>query len=140
MVDVIVANEYIIYLISLLVFLISLLICSRHFKKYGFLQGIFSTFCVPMIIHGLAKLFAYMFKTNSDLVLIFNNSVLCFDSLKAIFITLIEKIGIEWLTKDLWFYIIWGALFILTYGYSITWYKKHRKNKENNKKQEENKK
>ncbi len=138
MLETILANDFIAYLIALGVFLITLLICSRHFKKYGLLQGIFSAFCIPMLVHGLGVLLAYIFKSNNDMVLLFENCVLSLEGLKSVFVKLFEQIGIKWFYETAGFYLPFGVIFVLTYGYSITWRKKHKKNKDNNEKQEEN--
>ena len=138
MLDTILANDFIVYLIALGVFLITLLMCAKHFKKYGFLQGIFSTFCIPMLVHGLGQLLAYIFKSNNDMVLLFQNSVLSLEGLKSVFVLLFEKTGIDWFTKGIGLYLPFGVIFILTYGYSITWRKKHKQPKETNNQTEEN--
>ena len=138
MLETILANDFVIYLIALGVFLITVLMCAKHFKKYGFLQGIFSTFCIPMLIHGLGVLLAYIFKSDNDMVLLFENSVSSLEGLKGVFIKIFEQIGIKWFYETGGFYLPFGVLFILTYGYSITWRKNHKKNKDNNEKQEEN--
>ena len=124
MLETIITNDFFAYLISLGVFLITILMCARHFKKYGVLQGIFSTFCIPMIIHGLGVLCAYIFKSNNDMVLLFKNSVLSLEGIKDVFASLFGGIGIEWFTKGIGLYLPFGIIFVLTYGYSITLSKK----------------
>jgi hypothetical protein len=91
-----------------------------------------------MLVHGLGVLLAYIFKSNNDLVLLFENSVLSLEGLKSVFVKLFEQIGIKWFYETAGFYLPFGVIFVLTYGYSITWRKKHKKNKDNNEKQEEN--
>ena len=129
MLETILANDYLIYLISLGVFLLTVLICCGHYKKYGFLQAVFSILTVPMLVHGLGLLLAYIFKDNTDLVLVINHSIKGLESVKELFVELFKFVGIEWFYKTAGFYLPFGILFVLTYGYSITWYKKRKKNK-----------
>lgn len=138
MLEAILANDFIAYLITLGVFLITVLICAKHFKKYGFLQGIFSTFCIPMLVHGIGMLLAYIFNSNNDMVLLFENSVLSLEGLKMVFIKLFEQIGIKWFYETAGFYLPFGVIYILTYGYSITLYQKRKKKKDNKENQDEN--
>ena len=113
MLDTILANDFVGYFTALLVFLITLLMCSRHFKKYGFLQGIFSTLCIPMLIHGLGQLLAYMFKENTSLVILLERSVLSLDGLKQVYILLLEKTGIEWFTQGIGLYVPFIVIFFM---------------------------
>ena len=129
MLETILANDWMIYLISLGVFLITILICGRHYKKYGFLQAIFSIICVPMLVHGLGLLLGYIFRDNIDMVEFFNACVYGLNSIKELFIELFKIIGIAWFYETAGFYLPFGVLYVLTYGYSITWYKKRKKNK-----------
>ena len=69
----------------------------------------------------------------------FENCILSFGGLKTVFVKLFEQIGWKWLYETGWFYMPFGVVFILTYGYSITWRKKrNNKNTETNDKQQEN--
>ena len=136
MLETILANDWMIYLISLGVFLVTMLICGHHLKKYGFLQAIFSIICVPMLVHGLGMLLAYIFKETPDMAEFFSACVFGLDGIKDLFIELFKIVGIKWFYETGSFYLPFGVLFILTYGYSITWRKKHKKNKN---KEEDNK-
>lgn len=129
MLETILTNDWMIYLISLGVFLVTILICCGHYKKYGFLQAIFSIICVPMLIHGLGVLLAYIFRDNIDLVELFNVCIYGLESVKVLFIELFKILGITWFYETAGFYLPFGILYVLTYGYSITWYKKYKKNK-----------
>ena len=91
-----------------------------------------------MLVHGLGQLLAYIFDSNNDMVLLFQNSVLSLEGLKDVFVLLLSKIGIDWFTHGIGLYLPFGVMFILTYGYSITWRKKHKKVKEDNNQTEEN--
>lgn len=135
MLELVTTNNLAISLIALGVFIITILICIHHYKKYSFLQGIFSLLTVPMLIHGLGLLLAHCFKDNPDMDVFFSQCVLSFDGYKEVFVSLLKQISLDKLADTGWFYLPFGIIFILTYGYSITWRQKHKKNK--NKTQEQ---
>ena len=130
MLETILANDFIIYLIALGVFVITVLMCVHHYKKYSFLQGIFSTICIPMLVHGLGMLVAYCFKGNEELSLFIKECVIGLEGVKSLFVGLCEQMTLVDFANSGWIYLPFGILFVLTYGYSITWRKKHKKNKE----------
>ena len=130
MLETILANEYLIYLIALGVVLITLLICGKHYKKYGFIQAVFSILTVPMLVYGLGLVLIYVFRDNADLIYVIESSLMGLESVRSLFIELFKQLGIAWFYETAGFYLPFGVLFILSYGYSITWRKKHKKNKE----------
>ena len=49
---------------------------------------------------------------------------------------MLEQISLDGFANSGWFYLPFGVIYILSYGYSITWRKKHKKNKEKTVEQE----
>ena len=54
--DLILNNELYKNLIYFGVFLLPFIIAGIHFKRYNFIQGIFSLICLPMITVGVVEL------------------------------------------------------------------------------------
>ena len=63
------------------------------------------------------------------MVELFESCVYGLTSIKELYIELFQIIGIAWFYETAGFYLPFGILYVLTYGYSITWYKKRKKNK-----------
>ena len=119
MLETILANEWMIYLISLGVFLVTVLMCCRHYKKYGFLQAIFSIICIPMLMHGLGLLLGYIFRDNLDMVELFESCVYGLTSIKELYIELFQIIGIAWFYETAGFYLPFGILYVPLYFPSL---------------------
>lgn len=132
MVDKLLSNEIYINLIAIAVTIIPFLICCFHYKKYGFLQAVFSILTVPMIFNGIGDLVCFIFKSNDDIRIIFQGIFVGLDSILKLYQNLFEFTGWQWLYNTGWIYMPAIVIFILTYGYSITFYKKrkHKKEKE----------
>ena len=128
--EAVLANEIAISFISLGVFIFAMIICVHHFKKYNFLQGIISLITIPVLVHGLGVLLGYCFKSNVEMQEFFLKCVGGLDSIKGIYVGIFEHLGLDKFASSGWLYLPFGIIFILSYGYSITWRKKHKKNKE----------
>lgn len=128
----ILSNEIYVLLIALGVFVFTFLICCFHFKKYGFLQAIFSLITVPMIIHGIGAFVIYILGESVDLVELITMSMFGLNSIYLIHKEIYSLTGWNWLFETGWIYMPSIVLFILSYGYSITFYKKRRTKKKSN--------
>lgn len=112
-------------LIGILVMIFPFIICGYHFKKYGFLQGIFSLLTIPMIFLGIRDLLMVIPQTN----IAFNEFFYGLESIYFLYELLFSYTGWTWLYDTGWIYMPFAVLFILSYGYSITFYKKRKHKK-----------
>lgn len=127
MVESILSNKIYIALFSILALLIPFLVCGHHYKKYGILQAIFSIVTVPMLYYGASELACYIFKDNQ----LYANAIEeIFKSLESVYLLhyrMYEFTGWNWLYNSGYIYMPSIILFVLTYGYSITFYRKRKK-------------
>ncbi len=132
MVDKLLSNEIYVILIAIAITIIPFLICCFHYKKYGFIQAIFSILTVPMIFFGIGDLLCFIFKSDSNMLVILSTIFSGLSSIYNLHYVLYEFTGWEWLYSTGWIYMPAIVVFILSYGYSVTIRKKrkHKKDKE----------
>lgn len=129
MMDAILASDLYKTLIAIGVTLLPFLIAGFHMKRYGFLQGIFSLICVPMIVFGFIELIIVICKENHEileLVTVCSVGLLPYFGLQK---ELLSITNMDWLYNTGWIYMPYAVLFVLTYGFSITIRQKKKKSK-----------
>lgn len=124
-------NEFLMFIIMVLVSTFPFMIVGHQYKKYGFLQGFFSLLTVPMMFLGVGELLLLMFKNNADFSSLIMIAISPLNSVYELYYMLFYMTKIEWLYDTGWIYMPAIVIFILTYGYSITFYRKKRKNRGN---------
>lgn len=131
MLDVILNNELYKNLINLGVFLLPFIIAGVHFKRYNFLQGIFSLICLPMITVGVIDLIKFI-KLDQKLI----DYILSFKELFMPYFNIHKNIykltNWEWLYNSSWIFMPSIVLYFLTLGYSITARSKRKKREKSN--------
>lgn len=132
MIEKLLSNEIYVVLLAIVVTIFPFLVCCYHYKKYGILQGIFSIMTVPMIFNGIGDLVCFIFRGAQDVQEVFQGIFFGLDSIAQLYRKLFSFTGWEWLYGTGWIYMPAIVIFVLTYGYSITFHQK-RKNKKNSK-------
>ena len=136
MIEKLLSNEIYVVLIALAVTIFPFLVCCYHYKKYGILQGLFSILTVPMIFNGIGDLVCFIFKESAEVQTVFQGIFFGLDSIAQLYRKLFSFTGWKWLYATGWVYMPAIVLFILTYGYSITYYKKFKRKKKHKVKEE----
>ncbi|MDE6584806.1 MAG: hypothetical protein K2K15_05330 [Anaeroplasmataceae bacterium] len=129
MIEKLLSNEVYVVLLAIVITVFPFLVCSFHYKKYGLLQGIFSIITVPMIFNGIGDLICFIFKEVPDAQTVFQGMFFGLDSIAQLYRKLFSFTGWEWLYNTGWIYMPAIVIFILTYGYSITFYKRRKRKK-----------
>lgn len=129
MIEKLLSNEIYVVLLAIVVLIFPFLICCFHFKKYGFLQGVFSIITVPMLFNGIGDFICFIFKENADAKTVFQGIFFGLDSVAQLYRRLFSFTGWEWLYNTGWIYMPAAVIFLLTYGYSITFYRKRKAKK-----------
>lgn len=127
MIDKLLSNEIYVVLIAIVVTVFPFLVCCYHYKKYGILQGIFSIMTVPMLFNGIGDFICFIFKGAPDAQKVFQGIFFGLDSIAQLYKKLFSFTGWSWLYQTGWIYLPAGIIFIITYGYSLTFYQKRRR-------------
>ena len=125
--EVVLENEILLHLVTLLVVVTPLMVAGHHYKKYSFLQGFFSFLTVPMIFKGLCELVLFIFKDNLELGELILQTYYPLEFEYNLYYKILSLTNVEWLYKTNWIYMPAIVLFIFTYGYSITFRRKRKK-------------
>ena len=129
MIEKLLSNELYVVLLAIVITVFPFLVCSFHYKKYGLLQGIFSIITIPMLFNGIGDLICFIFKEAPDAQMVFQGMFFGLDSIAQLYRKLFSFTGWEWLYNTGWIYMPAIVIFILTYGYSITFYKRRKRKK-----------
>ena len=125
--DLILNNELYKNLIYFGVFLLPFILAGIHFKRYNFIQGIFSLICLPMITVGVVELIVNFINLDEKLI----EYILSFEDLFMPYYNIHKNIykltNFEWLYNTGWIFMPSAVLYFLTLGYSITFRKKRKK-------------
>ncbi|MCM1130467.1 MAG: hypothetical protein NC310_02420 [Roseburia sp.] len=89
-----------------------------------------------MIFNGIGDFICFIFKKALDAQKVFQGIFFGLDSIAQLYRRLFSFTGWKWLYNTGWIYAPAIVIFVLTYGYSITFYKK-RKFKKIRKEEEE---
>ncbi|MDE6656607.1 MAG: hypothetical protein K2J85_06430 [Anaeroplasmataceae bacterium] len=136
MIEKLLSNEIYVVLLAIVVTVFPFLVCCYHYKKYGILQGIFSIITVPMIFNGIGDFICFIFKGAKDAQTVFQGIFFGLDSVAQLYRKLFSFTGWKWLYDTGWIYMPAIVIFVLTYGYSITFYKKRKNKKEKDREEE----
>lgn len=127
MIEKLLSNEIYVVLIAIAVTILPFLVCCFHFKKYGILQGIFSILSVPMLFNGIGDFICFIFKGVPDAQTVFQGIFFGLDSIAQLYRKLFSFTGWTWLYDTGCIYIPAILIFVLTYGYSITFYQRRKR-------------
>lgn len=126
MIDKLLSNEIYVVLIAIVVTVFPFLVCCYHYKKYGLLQGIFSIITVPMLFNGIGDFICFIFKDVGNVQEVFQGIFFGLDSIAQLYRRLFSFTGWKWLYDTGWIYMPAIVIFVLTYGYSITFHRKRK--------------